>query len=323
MGSNRPAPAASDRPRALTLPSAPRMARTMTESPNPANPIDGETDHHDPDSAEAAPPTLGREIFDFGKFLFKFAIAVLLIRSLLISSFNIPSESMQPRLLIGDYLIVNKAAYGWSRYSFPFNWPLVPGRIWPRTPARGDVVVFKHPVDGSDYIKRVIGLPGDRIQVIDGVVRINGVDVPRRRIADFIVPVTPNMVEASFGNPCFRPEFDRTDAAGRHVCRYPRYMEQLPNGRRYAVLDLVEGDADNTGVYEVPPGHLFLMGDNRDRSYDSRFPAVAGAGIGIVPENRLVGSALVTVFSTDGSARWYNPVSWFTATRWSRIGEGF
>lgn len=269
------------------------------------------------------PINLRRELFEFGRFLLVFGFAVLLLRSLFISSFNIPSESMQPRLLIGDYLLVNKAAYGWTRHSLPFSVPLIAGRIAARTPARGDVVVFKHPLDETDYIKRVIGLPGDRIQVVDGVMRINDREVPRIRVADLVIPATQNMMEASYGNPCFRPLFEEMRSDGVLTCRYPQYVETLPNGKRYPVLDLVLGDADTTGVYQVPEGHLFLMGDNRDRSYDSRFPAVAGAGIGIVPEDRLVGAAWVTVFSTDGSARWYNPISWFTAARWDRIGEGF
>lgn len=268
-------------------------------------------------------PSLREELIDFVSFLLKFAAVVLIIRIFLISSFNIPSESMQPRLLIGDYLIVNKFEYGWSRHSLPFSLPLFPGRLLPRDPARGDVVVFKAPPGNSaDYIKRVIGLPGDRIQVIDGVVQINGRPVRRQQIDDFVIPASANMVEASLGNPCFRAPFeDRSDGTLR--CRYPRFVETLPNGRRYAVLDLALGDADTTGVYEVPQGHLFLMGDNRDRSYDSRFPAVEGGGIGIVPMDNLVGRAWFTIFSTDGSAQWYNPLSWFAATRWDRIGEGF
>ena len=267
---------------------------------------------------------LRRETIDFVKFLAKFAILVLVLRCFVISSFNIPSESMQPRLLIGDYLLVNKAAYGFSRYSLPFSLPLIPHRIFARQPERGDVVVFKAPPDqSSDYIKRVIGLPGDRIQVIDGIVRINDVPVPRRQVADLVIPASANMIEASYGNPCFRPDFEEKRADGQLMCRYPRFVETLPNGRSYAVLDLVLGDADTTGVYQVPAGHLFMMGDNRDRSYDSRFPAAVGAGIGMVPQANLEGEALVTIFSTDGSARWYNPLSWFTAARFHRIGEGF
>jgi signal peptidase I len=290
-------------------------ARAMSETPQIS------ADSAEPD---AAPERIDvqRELLDFGKFLLTFALIVYIIRSLFISSFNIPSESMQPRLLIGDYLIVNKAAYGWTRHSLPFSWPLIPGRVLGSTPERGDVVVFKHPLDNVDYIKRVIGLPGDRIQLVDGIVRINDVPVPRRQITDLVIPATENMVEASFGNPCFRAVFEEM-RGGQLYCRYPQYVERLPNGRTYPVLDLTISDADTTGVYEVPDGSLFLMGDNRDRSYDSRFPATVGGGIGIVPENRLVGEAWVTIFATDGSAVWYNPLSWFAATRWERIGEGF
>lgn len=266
-----------------------------------------------------------RELLDFGKFLLKFAIAVLIIRSFFISSFNIPSESMQPRLLIGDYLIVNKAAFGWTRHSLPFSWALIPGRILPRQPERGDVVVFKHPIDNVDYIKRVIGLPGDRVQVVDGVVRLNGAELPRRRIADLVIPISANMVETAEGNfshPCDDVAFERI-VGGRRYCRYPRYIETLPNGVSYAVLDVRLSEKDFTGVYEVGEGRMFVMGDNRDRSYDSRFDPESGRGVGIVSQNLLVGEALITIFSTDGGAHWYNPLSWFSATRWDRIGEGF
>ncbi len=256
-------------------------------------------------------------------FIFWFATLVFSLRVLIISPYNIPSESMQPRLVIGDYLMVNKFAYGWSRFSVPVPLPLPGGRILGSLPERGDVVVFKAPPDAhDDYIKRVIGLPGDRIQMVDGQLRINGRAVHRRQIADFRLPVTPNMVEASYGNPCFRPVFEEM-VAGHLTCRYPRFVETLPNGRQYQVLDLVHGDADTTGVYQVPAGHLFLMGDNRDRSFDSRFPAAPGAGIGLVPIDNVEGRAWFTFLSVDGSAVWYNPVSWFSAIRWDRVGRGF
>lgn len=272
----------------------------------------------------AEQPNSGRsELADFLRFMAKFALAVLLVRSLLFSSFNIPSESMQPRLLIGDYLIANKFAYGWSRHSWPFSPPLPEGRVMPRTPERGDVVVFKAPPENQvDWVKRVIGLPGDRIQLIDGVVFVNGTAIPRRRIDDAMIPVTQNMIEASQGNPCFRAVFEAV-RNGQQFCRYPRFIERMSNGRTYETLDLMAGDADTTGVYEVPEGHVFLMGDNRDRSLDSRFPADGSGGIGFVPMDNLVGEAWFVPFSTDGSATWYNPVSWFGATRWSRIGGGF
>ncbi|MGL4314296.1 MAG: signal peptidase I [Sphingomonas sp.] len=254
----------------------------------------------------------------------KLVIIVAIVRILFLSSFNIPSESMQPRLLIGDYLFANRAAYGWSRHSLPFSPDLPAGRLLGSLPDRGDVVIFRAPPTASqDYIKRVIGLPGDRIQVIDGIVFVNDRAIPRRRIADLVIPVTPNKVEASFGNPCFRENFEVLRGGTAISCRYPRYRETLPGGRSYDVLDLIVGDADTTGIYEVPAGHVFLMGDNRDRSYDSRFPAVEGGGIGIVPMDNIVGEAWFTIFATDGSASWSNPLSWFSAARWDRIGEGF
>ncbi|KAB2848701.1 MAG: signal peptidase I, partial [Sphingopyxis terrae] len=255
------------------------------------------------------------------------AIAVLIFRSFFLSPFNIPSESMQPRLLIGDYLLVNKMAYGYSKYSLPFSVPLIPGRIFARTPDRGDVVVFKAPpVNDNDYIKRVIGLPGDTIQVKDGIVWLNGKPLKREPMADFVIPVTQNMIDASRANgtlPCYSPEFEEIGANGQRQCRYKRFKETLPSGKSYAILDITSIPEDNTAPVTVPAGHLFLMGDNRDRSADSRFPAVEGQGIGLVPEENLVGHALVTMFSTDGSASWINPISWFTAARWNRAGEGF
>ena len=290
-------------------------ASLSADSPPPAGP------------ATPAPMTAKEEAIDTARFLVLLAVAVLVFRSFFLSPFNIPSESMQPRLLIGDYLLVNKMAYGYSKHSLPFSVPLIPGRLFPRTPERGDVVVFKAPpTDDIDYIKRVIALPGDSVQVRDGVVWLNGEPLKREPIEDLVIPVTPNMVEAArmMGSlPCFSMELEEIGPDGQRQCRYKQYRETLPNGKSYAIIDIMTISEDNTPLTVVPEGHLFLMGDNRDRSADSRFTAVEGGGIGLVPEDNLVGKALVGMFSTDGSASWFNPISWFTAARWSRIGEAF
>ena len=268
------------------------------------------------------------ETRDFLTFLVKLGLFVFVLRSFIVAPFNIPSESMQPRLLIGDYLLVAKWPYGYSRYSLPFSIPLIPDRILAKAPERGDVVVFKAPpTQRDDYIKRVIGLPGDIIQVQNGTIILNGVAIPKRKIDDLVLPVTQNMIDATAReggeSPCFRQQFEQ-NVDGKAVCRYPQYRETLPNGKSYNVLDLVpDGGADNRASIVVPEGKLFLMGDNRDRSADSRFPAEMGGGIGLVPEENLVGKALISVFSTDGSANWFLPWTWFTAARWDRVGEAF
>lgn len=258
------------------------------------------------------------ETREFLTFLVKLALFVIILRSFIVSPFNIPSESMQPRLMVGDYLLVAKWPYGYSKYSMPFSVPVIPGRILANTPEPGDVVVFKAPPSGKDdYIKRVIGLSGDIIQVSNGVVSINGTEVARKKIEDYSHLVSPN-------SPCYADYFETTNENGSRICRYPQYEETLPNGRSFSVLDVTEGSAgDDTESFVVPDGHMFLMGDNRDRSADSRFPAVEGQAIGMVPEKNLVGRALVSVFSTDGSAEWIKPWTWFSAARWDRIGESF
>jgi signal peptidase I len=297
------------------------MTDASTASPEPQTP------QSVPPQPEPAPLTAKEEAVDTLRFLAMLTIAVLIFRSFFLSPFNIPSESMQPRLLIGDYLLVNKMAYGYSKHSLPLSAPLIPGRIFARTPERGDVVVFKAPPSAkNDYIKRVIGLPGDQIQLIDGIVWLNGKPLGREAIDDFVIPVTQNMIDAARQTgtlPCYAPEFEETAADGARQCRYKQYRETLPSGRSYPILDLTTIAEDNVPTVIVPEGHLFLMGDNRDRSADSRFPAVDNQGIGLVPEENLVGRALVGMFSTDGSASWINPISWLTATRWERIGEGF
>lgn len=258
------------------------------------------------------------ETRDFMWFLLKLAIFIIILRSFIVSPFNIPSESMQPRLMVGDYLLVAKWPYGFSRFSLPLSVPLFPKRILANAPNPGDVVVFKAPPTAQDdYIKRVIGLSGDIIKVTNGVVSINGNDVKREPIESYVHLVSPN-------SPCFRSEFETINDARKRICRYPQFRETLPNGVSYNILDIYEGsDGDTTEPFVVPEGYMFLMGDNRDRSADSRFPAREGEAIGMVPQDNLVGRALVSVFSTDGSAEWIKPWTWFSAARWERIGEEF
>lgn len=301
-------------------------------------------DSVDANSAETNEPNPMQEWIDYGKFLIKLAVFMLILRSFIISPFNIPSESMQPRLLIGDYILVSKWSYGYSKNSLPFSAPLIPGRIFASEPDVGEVVVFKAPLtNGQDYIKRVIGLPGDIIQMRGGILEINGEPVKKEKIDDFVIPMSQGIVDsaalrtAQSGSkvyPCHRPEFERENANGSSDCVYPRFRETLPNGVSYEILDLIPlGALDYTEAFQVPEGKLFLMGDNRDRSADSRCPAeannkvgcspLAGRAIGLVPQENLVGKAMFTVFSTDGSANWILPWTWFTAARPERIGESF
>lgn len=250
----------------------------------------------------------------FAAFVFKLALVVLLFRSFVFAPFSIPSESMLPRLWNGDYLLAAKWPYGISKYSLPFELPLIPGRILARQPERGDVVIFKHPIDGSDYIKRVIGLPGDSVAMVDGQLMLNGQAVRKERMEDFVVPASAN-------TGCAAAAAREMEASGRTVCRYARFRETLPSGKSYEVLDFGDRPVDNTRAIIVPEGRLFVMGDNRDNSQDSRFEATPGGGVGLVPQGMLVGRATIIMWSTDGSAEWIKPWTWFTAARWDRIGE--
>jgi len=266
------------------------------------------------DGARASKEQGGAGRGGFAWFLIKLLLAVLAFRTLVFSPFTIPSESMLPRLMNGDYLLAAKWPYGFSRHSLPFDLPLPGGRLLPAAPARGDIVIFKHPVDGRDYIKRVIGLPGDRIAVIGGQVVLNGVRVPRVAVDDVLIALTPNTACAWGGDPV-------AVADGAGVCRYTAFRETLPGGKSYDVLDFGLTRGDGFAQITVPAGTMFVMGDNRDNSRDSRFEAAAGDGVGLVPLDRVVGRAAVIVWSTDGSAELLNPWSWFSAARWDRIGD--
>jgi signal peptidase I len=253
------------------------------------------------------------------RFVLTVAIIAWAFRSFVGAPFNIPSGSMLPTLYIGDYLAVSKWQYGYSRYSFPFNFPSFEGRIFGNLPKRGDVVVFRHPNENADLIKRVVGLPGDTVAVRNGRLILNGRAVPRQPLPPARVAVTPN-------SPC-RTIPPSTPAIAvlndQPTCLYHAYLETLPGGPSYTVLDQVDhGAADDFPVTTVPAGRLFLMGDNRDDSLDSRFPTYEG-GIGTIPTQNLIGRASFTFWSTDGSASWFKPWTWFTALRGSRIGNGY
>jgi signal peptidase I len=226
------------------------------------------------------------------------ALAIaLVIRSLLFQPFYIPSGSMEPTLLVGDYLFVSKFSYGYSRYSFPFSPPLFSGRIWPGQPERGDIMVFRHAPD--DFIKRLIGLPGDRIQVTRGVVSINGTPVMRERVNDFVGH-----------DPC------RPSPSDSPPVRVEQWRETLPNGVSYNTLQcsLRPGFPDDTGVYTVPAGHFFMMGDNRENSEDSRFPDVS-----YVPFENLIGRAQIIFFSLGGGTSAWELWRWPFELRWNRL----
>ena len=217
------------------------------------------------------------------------------IRTLAFEPFNIPSGSMIPTLLVGDYLFVSKYSYGYSRFSLPFAPDLFNGRIFGRLPARGDVAVFKFPRDTSiDYIKRIVGLPGDRIQVRAGQLYINGVICPRQSEGEY------------------------TDDDARPPVLAREYRETLPNGVSHDILKRYdEGFANNTPEFKVPEGHVFAMGDNRDNSADSRF--MDGSGVGFVPIENLVGRAEFLFFSINADAPWWEVWEWPFEIRWSRL----
>ena len=242
--------------------------------------------------------------------LFLLVLAVLGVHSFVAKPFYIPSGSMLPSLFIGDRLIVSKYPYGYSYLSPSLNiLPEIPGRLFGSLPRRGDIAVIKSPRDKSDYIKRVIGLPGDTVQMRDGQLWLNGVAVSKIAVAPIEIPVSPNSDCVSEIDAQYRT----INAAGVAVCRFPTFRETLPDGRSYLTMDLAETPQDNTEPLIVPEGHVFLMGDNRDNSEDSRFDPLLG-GLGMLPIENIVGRSEFITFSLDGSTDW-NPVTWFTAIR--------
>ncbi|HEY9219074.1 MAG TPA: signal peptidase I [Phenylobacterium sp.] len=221
-------------------------------------------------------------------------VLFLVIRILAFQPYTIPSASMEPQLLVGDYVIVSKYPYGWSRHSIPFSPPLLQGRVFAHQPRRGDIIVFKHPREGTDLIKRLIGLPGDRIQMVDSVLYVNGKAAPRQFV----------------GTEPVRTEWGTRD--------FGRYRETLDTGKSYITYDRPDRDPEvnDTGVYVVPEGHYFFMGDNREDSRDSRMPKAVG--VGYVPAENLVGRAELVLLSWNEEASIWKPWTWFTEFRLDR-----
>jgi signal peptidase I len=268
-----------------------------------------------PAEKESTGSALWREIKGFVWVL----LAVLAFHSFVAKPFYIPSESMMPVLLKGDRLVVSKYPYGWSWVSPSFHiFPHWKGRLLGNMPKRGDIVIVTPPDSNEDYIKRVIGLPGDTVEVRSGRVILNGQMVKWEKRPPAMVPVDPNV-------PC-GIEFSGYlyDAPnGKRYCRLPIVRETLPNGATYDTIDLGQSPGDDYGPVKVGPGQVFLMGDNRDRSADSRFPAGYpdhGLG-GPVPWENIGGRAEFITFSLDGTTKLLNPISWFEALRGGRAGD--
>ena len=216
-----------------------------------------------------------------------------LVRTFWFEPFKIPSGSMYPTLEVGDFLFVSKYTYGYSRHSFPFSFPQFSGRIWQDLPERGDVVVFKSPKDiRIDFIKRIVGMPGDTVQMIDGRLYINDTLVQRETVGRYVIrDYVPFPLE------------------------FKEYTETLPNGKIHRILEYSDdvSTVDNTPKFKIPDGHYFMMGDNRDNSNDSR------RDIGLVPLDYIEGKARFLFYSHDDTLRWYNPISWIQAIRWKRL----
>ena len=238
-------------------------------------------------------------------------LAVFAFHSFIAKPFYIPSESMLPNLLVGDRLVVSKYPYGWNWSSVSFHLaPRGEWRVAGSTPEYGDIVIPVHPERDEDYIKRVVGRPGDRIEVRNGQIILNGDPIPQEAEPPLDLPVDANSDCMGFYDPTFLV----SDEQGNRVCRVPVYRETLPNGANYLIIDHMNGGLDNFAEMTIPEGHVFVMGDNRDHSSDSRELNSSRGLLGPVPLENIGGRAEFITFSLDGTTT-LNPVSWFTSLR--------
>ena len=293
------------------------MSDTIPQANEPAKVEADEPTATPAEKAESKGSALWREI----KGLLWVLLEVIAFHSFVAKPFYIPSESMMPGLLTGDRLVVSKYPYGWSWVSPSFHiLPPLKGRVLGHLPERGDIVIVTPPGQRSDYIKRVIGLPGDTLRMVDGQLIINGRPLKRVTEAPDMVPIDINSPCGSSTDPALY-DFRVQGPDGKMYCRVPVVRETMPNGRTYETVELGRSPEDNFGPVTVPADHLWLMGDNRDDSADSRIPEWQGGLGGPVPWENIGGRAEFITFSLNGSTQWWNPLTWIEALRHGRAGR--